>query len=301
VDITRTAPKTRGMTPYFFGYGSLAINRSTHAYPRRPAGQPSCTGAPALGSHRQGIARSFSGVLPEKRTPVIDGGVDAGGAWLRGSWVALDTRETKRTTASRSNGAVDTDTFPPPTWRQLFQCRRDTHVDIGGPTPFLLSYMDVVVQGVRAITGSTRAAVSLTRPRLGQTPILNDPQPEIPARAQAILPRRKTAAAWTDNSDPPIGAGAVATSTARPRAKTSGLARLRKPPLRDHPTRQMPRQRPKDHPAPRCPIEHARAAEQQVPAQDQGIIPSGATPVGDRRIIGVAILLNAAFDTNNTP
>ncbi len=162
------------MTPYFFGYGSL-VNLKTHDYPdARPAKLQGWRRAWVRTAARDVV---FLTVIPDAAS-AIDGLI---AAVPNGDWLALDRREACYA-RQPSGGAVLHDLSPAPEIAHYAIPTASTGAE--GDHVILLSYLDVVVQGLLDQFGKAGVAQFFDSTDGWQTPILND-------RANPVYPRHQ--------------------------------------------------------------------------------------------------------------
>lgn len=172
--------QTQTTPPYFFGYGSL-VNRDTHIY--TPAHPAKAQGWRRLWRHTSLHDFAILTAVPSPGT-VIDGLI----APVPGAdWLALDAREAAydRLIATPDITDIQILSQTPPLTIAIYTIPEDKHPRAPAPTPILLSYLDVVLQGYLREFGPAGAQRFLETTDGWDTPILND-------RAAPRYPRAKT-------------------------------------------------------------------------------------------------------------
>ena len=170
-----------GMTPYFFGYGSL-VNRNTHDYPdTRPARLQGWRRAWVRTAGREVV---FLSVNPHRET-TIDGLVAA----VPGAdWAALDAREYGYARHA-SGGAVLHDILPSPDVSHYAIPPEKTGA--AGDHVILLSYLDVVVQGFARVYGIDGVTRFFDTTDNWDTPVLDDRDDPLYPRHQPLTDEEK--------------------------------------------------------------------------------------------------------------
>ncbi|KAA2313727.1 gamma-glutamylcyclotransferase [Pseudooceanicola sediminis] len=166
--------------PYFFGYGSL-VNRDTHIY--APAHPATAQGWRRLWRHT--ALRNFA-ILTAVPSPgtVIDGLI---APVPNADWAALDAREFAYDRHIATPDIAHGQALPrgQPIDIAIYTIPASKHPAAKAPTPILLSYLDVVLQGYLREFGPAGAQRFFDTTDGWETPILND-------RAAPLYPRAKT-------------------------------------------------------------------------------------------------------------
>lgn len=170
---------------WFFGYGSL-VNRDTHDYPdARPAELKDWrriwvetpVRAFCFLSARNAGEGSISGLIA--RVP-------------GGNWAALDERESHYTRQNIGHSIVSGNVSED---IQIYSVPPQNHANGTEPKPILLSYLDVVLLGYRAVFGEEGAARFIATTDGWNRPVFDD-------RAHPLYPRHRQSSAqerlWID-------------------------------------------------------------------------------------------------------
>jgi hypothetical protein len=169
--------RRRGVTPHFFGYGSL-VNRRTHDYPdARPA---SVRGFRRAWRHTRLREVAY---LTVREAPghEIDGLI---ASVPGGNWTALDLREAAYQRRLLAATDVRHD-HPEAISVEIYQTRAADEAAPSVRYPVLLSYVDTVVAGFHDVFGAEGAARFFATTDGWDIPVVDDRAAPIYARAVA--------------------------------------------------------------------------------------------------------------------
>ncbi|QOL81564.1 gamma-glutamylcyclotransferase family protein [Pseudooceanicola spongiae] len=170
---------TQPAHPYFFGYGSL-VNRDTHIY--SPAQTATAQGWRRIWRHTTAHDFAILTAVPSPGT-AIDGLI---APVPNADWAALDAREIAY---DRLIATPDiTHSQPQPFDIAIYSIPEAKHPVAPTPTPILLSYLDVVVQGYLREFGPAGAHRFFDTTDGWSAPILNDRPAPLYPRAQRLTP-----------------------------------------------------------------------------------------------------------------